>query len=124
MFEGDLPLYIFQISYVYFTLIKNTISIFQHCFAGSMSSSSIRWAKHHLDGFNALLSRQLSSVTRGSSIWDKCLDIVHEHAAQLNTVGVDFSDLVAQGLDDPSDSTGPRAIQPGELASPSPLASI
>lgn len=89
-----------------------------------MSSSSIRWAKHHLDGFNSLLSRQLSSVQRGTTVWTKCLDIVHEHAAQLNSVGIDFTDLVAQGLEEPSESVGPRAIQPGELAAPSTLATI
>ncbi|KAJ5919367.1 hypothetical protein N7466_010310 [Penicillium verhagenii] len=124
VFEGDLPLYIFQISYVYFSLIKNTVGIYQKCFPSSMSSSSIRWAKQHLDGFNALLSRQLSSVQRGTSIWDKCLDIVHEHAAHLNSVGIDFTDLVAQGLEDPSETGGPRAIQPGELAAPSTLANL
>ncbi|KAJ5657327.1 uncharacterized protein N7484_000976 [Penicillium longicatenatum] len=124
VFEGDLPLYIFQISYVYFSLIKNTVGIYQQCFPSSMSSSSIRWAKQHLDGFNALLSRQLSSVQRGTSIWDKCLEIVHEHAAHLNSVGIDFTDLVAQGLEDPNENGGPRAIQPGELAAPSTLANL
>ncbi|GFN18718.1 exocyst subunit EXO84 [Aspergillus tubingensis] len=99
VFEGDLPLYIFQISYVYFTLIKNTISIYQQCFPPVMSSASIRWAKHHLDGFNALLTRQLSSVQRGTTVWQKCIDIVHEQADQLTEVGVDFTDLVAKDLE-------------------------
>ncbi|KAI2789360.1 Exocyst complex component exo84 [Penicillium oxalicum] len=116
VFEGDLPLYIFQISFVYFTLIKNTIGIYQQCFPSVMTSSCIRWAKSHLDGFNALLSRQLSSVQRGTSVWDKCLDIVHEHAALLTEVGVDFTDLVAQGLDEHNDD-GSRTVQPGQLAS-------
>ncbi|PYH89113.1 hypothetical protein BO71DRAFT_390286 [Aspergillus ellipticus CBS 707.79] len=99
VFEGDLPLYIFQISYVYFTLIKNTISIYQQCFPPVMSSASIRWAKHHLDGFNALLTRQLSSVQRGTTVWQKCIDIVHQHADLLMEVGVDFTDLVAKDLE-------------------------
>ncbi|RHZ48330.1 exocyst subunit EXO84 [Aspergillus thermomutatus] len=99
VFEGDLPLYIFQVSYVYFTLIKNTISIYQQCFPPVMSSACIKWAKHHLDGFNALLTRQLSSVQRGTTVWQKCIDIVHEHADSLTEVGVDFADLVAKGLD-------------------------
>ncbi|CAG8903279.1 unnamed protein product [Penicillium egyptiacum] len=118
IFEGDLPLYIFQISYVYFTLIKNTIGIYQQCFPSVMSSSCIRWAKHHLDGFNALLSRQLSSVQRGTSVWQKCLDIVHDHAALLIEVGVDFTDLVARGLEENGEGSldGPRTVQPGELA--------
>lgn len=118
IFEGDLPLYIFQISYVYFTLIKNTIGIYQQCFPSVMSSSCIRWAKHHLDGFNALLSRQLSSVQRGTSVWQKCLDIVHDHVALLVEVGVDFTDLVARGLEENGEGSldGPRTVQPGELA--------
>ncbi|KAL4928654.1 exocyst subunit EXO84 [Aspergillus undulatus] len=99
IFEGDLPLYIFQISYVYFTLIKNTVSTYQQCFPSVMTSACIKWAKHHLDGFNALLTRQLSSVQRGTIVWQKCIDIVHEQAGILNEVGVDFTDLVARGLE-------------------------
>ncbi|KAL6231017.1 exocyst complex component exo84 [Aspergillus navahoensis] len=99
IFEGDLPLYIFQISFVYFTLIKNTISTYQQCFPSVMTSACIKWAKHHLDGFNALLTRQLSSVQRGTTVWQKCIDIVHEQADILAEVGVDFTDLVAKGLE-------------------------
>ncbi|PLN86750.1 putative exocyst complex component Exo84 [Aspergillus taichungensis] len=98
VFEGDLPLYIFQISYVYFVLIKNTISIYQQCFSPAMSSACIGWAMRQLEGFNTLLTRQLSSVQRGTSVWDKCLEIVHSHADMLSEVGVDFRDLVARGL--------------------------
>ncbi|GES62113.1 exocyst complex component EXO84 [Aspergillus terreus] len=99
IFEGDLPLYIFQVSFVYFTLIKNTISIYRDCFPTVMTSACIKWAKHHLDGFNALLTRQLSSVQRGTTVWQKCIDIVHEQAGLLNEVDVDFTDLVARGLE-------------------------
>lgn len=88
-----------------------------------MSSSCIRWAKHHLDGYNALLNRQLSSVQRGTSVWQKCLDIVHQHAALLMEVGVDFTDLVARDLEENGEVLfeGPRTVQPSELApTPSP----
>ena len=119
VFEGDLPLYIFQISFVYFTLIKNTISIYQQCFPGVMSSSCIRWAKQHLDGFNALLGRQLSSVQRGTSIWEKCLEIVRQHVDLLSEVGVDFADLVARGLEEQGEPVAAgRTVQPGQLATP------
>ena len=104
VFEGDLPLYIFQISYVYFTLIKNTISIYQQCFPSVMSSACIKWARHHLDDFNALLTRQLSSVERNTSTWKECMDIVHEYANLLTQVGVDFTDMVAKGLEDEQSS--------------------
>lgn len=105
VFEGDLPLYVFQISFVYFTLIKNTISIYQQCFPSVMTSACIKWAKEHLDSFNALLTRQLSSVQRGTTVWQKCIDIVREQAEMLTEVAVDFTDLVAKGLEtngDPS----------------------
>lgn len=99
VFEGDLPQYIFQISYVYFTLVKHTISIYQQCFPSVMTSACIKWAKQHLDGFNALLTRQLSTVQRGTTVWQKCIDIVHEQAEVLREVAVDFTDLVARGLE-------------------------
>ncbi|PYH83164.1 hypothetical protein BO82DRAFT_307339 [Aspergillus uvarum CBS 121591] len=117
VFEGDLPMYIFQISYVYFTLIKNTISIYQQCFPPAMSSASIRWAKHHLDGFNALLTRQLSSVQRGTTVYQKCLDIVHEHANLLTEVGVDFTDLVAKGLEVEDSAERPQMTRSESLIS-------
>ncbi|RMJ25929.1 hypothetical protein PHISP_03184 [Aspergillus sp. HF37] len=107
VFEGDLPLYIFQISFVYFTLIKNTISIYQQCFPAVMSSACIKWAKHHLDDFNSLLTRQLGSVQRGTSVWHKCMDIVREYAGLLTQVGVDFTDLVARGLEEGEEGEKP-----------------
>lgn len=63
-----------------------------------MTSACIKWAKGHLDDFNALLGRQLYSVERGTDVWEKCMDIVHEHAELLSEVGVDFGDLVARDL--------------------------
>lgn len=64
-----------------------------------MTSACIKWAKEHLDGFNELLTRQLSSVQRGTTVWQKCIDIVHEQAEVLTEVCVDFTDLVARGLE-------------------------
>ncbi|EEH18556.1 hypothetical protein PABG_07616 [Paracoccidioides brasiliensis Pb03] len=98
VFEGDLRLYIFQVSYIYFTLIKNTIAIYQQCFPAPMTSACIKWAKQHLDGFNAILSRQLSSVEPESSVWQGCMETVHDHVILLLEVGVDFKDLVGKGL--------------------------
>jgi hypothetical protein len=66
-------------------------------------------------------------VQRGTSVWQKCLDIVHEHAALLMEVGVDFTDLVARGLEENGEGSpeGPRTVQPGELApAPSPATMI
>lgn len=98
MFEGDLPLYIFQVSFVYFTIIKNTISIYQQSFPIPMTSACIKWAKQHLDGFNAILARQLSSVEPETTVWRKSMEVVHEYANHLSEVGVDFKDMIGKGL--------------------------
>ncbi|GAM38000.1 hypothetical protein TCE0_033r08392 [Talaromyces pinophilus] len=113
IFEGDLPLYIFQISFVYFTLVKNTISIYQQCFPPMMTSASIKWAKEHLDQFNAILVRQLSSVQRGTTVWQKCMDTLDEQAALLTEVGVDFGDLIKRGLVE-MENNGPGGAGLGE----------
>ncbi|KAL8854396.1 MAG: hypothetical protein Q9221_000883 [Calogaya cf. arnoldii] len=94
IFEGDLRDYIFQVSFVYFTLMRNTVSIYQQCFPPLMMSACVRWAKEHLDGFNVILSRQLSSVQRGSPTWNECMDQAKEHAMMVNDVGLDFKKLV------------------------------
>ncbi|KAK1914567.1 hypothetical protein P3342_010556 [Pyrenophora teres f. teres] len=65
IFEGNLPDYIFQISYIYFTIIKNTVDMFQKCFPQQLMSACVKWAKENIDQFNVLLKRQLSSVEEG-----------------------------------------------------------
>ncbi|KAL9611077.1 MAG: hypothetical protein Q9167_004249 [Letrouitia subvulpina] len=97
VFEGDLRDYIFQQSYVYFTLIKNTVKIYQQCFPPLMMSACVTWAKEQLDGFNVVLSRQLSSVEQGSSTWDECMEQARENAKMVDEVGLDFKALVKAG---------------------------
>ena len=94
VFEGDLHHYIFQVSYVYFTLIKNTVSIYQQCFPPLMTSACVSWGKAQLDNFNVILSRQLSSVKKGGQTWNECMELAKEHAMMMNEVGLDFKELV------------------------------
>ena len=94
IFEGDIHHYVFQLSYVYFTLIKHTITIYQQCFPPLMMSACVTWAKKHLDQFNATLLRQLSSVQKDSSTWQECMERAKEHARMLDEVGLDFSELI------------------------------
>ena len=107
VFEGDLHRYIFQISYVYFAIVKNTVVIYQACFAPLMMSACIKWATEHLETFNALLIRQLSSVERGGKVWRDCMDVVWGHEREmLGEVGLDFREVVGRGLDIKGDGTG------------------
>lgn len=59
-----------------------------------MLSACVKWAKGHVDDFNALLQRQLSSVDSDSGTYKDCMEQAHEHAAMLSEVGLDFKDLV------------------------------
>ncbi|KAI9876461.1 MAG: exocyst complex component exo84 [Pleopsidium flavum] len=98
VFEGDLHQYIYQISFVYFTVIRNTVSIYQQCFPPLLMSACVKWAKEHVDGFNVILARQLSSVKTDSPVWAECMERAREHAMLLAEVGLDFKDLIGKDI--------------------------
>ncbi|EJP70849.1 exocyst complex component EXO84 [Beauveria bassiana ARSEF 2860] len=103
IFQGDLHLYIWQLSYVYFTSIHNTVQCFQACFPPPMMSACVKWAKQEVEAFNAILARQLSSTERGGPVWTECMNRAKEHATKLSAVGLDFQNLVGR-IDVPSDA--------------------
>lgn len=59
-----------------------------------MMSSCVQWAKERLDEFNALLARQLGSVSVGGADWNNCLAKAIGNAGMLGEVGLDFTNLV------------------------------
>ncbi|KAI5212289.1 hypothetical protein E4T38_00724 [Aureobasidium subglaciale] len=97
-FTGSLPPHLTALSYVTFTIILHTFRTFSSSFPPTSSSAVVKWAKERIDEFNESLNRQLSSVERGSSLWNDCIDVVREQAAVLSDASVDFSGLIAQGL--------------------------
>jgi len=62
-------------------------------------SACVKWAKEHVDAFNVLLARQLSSVDQTSPLWKECMDQAHQHASLLKGVGLDFTELIGKGID-------------------------
>ena len=109
IFEGDLYRYIFQVSYVYFTMTKNTILIFQSCFPAPMMSACVKWAVEHLEVFNGILVRQLASVEKGGKVWRECLDVVWGLEREyLGEAGLDFREIVGRGLEDGAALKGVR----------------
>ncbi|KXX83321.1 Exocyst complex component exo84 [Madurella mycetomatis] len=98
IFQGNLDQYIWEISFVYFTIIRNTVSCFQVCFPPPMMSACVKWAKEEVDAFNAILARQLSGEEEGSQVWAQCMDRAREHALLLSEVGLDFRNLVGQNV--------------------------
>ncbi|EQL02669.1 hypothetical protein G6O67_000844 [Ophiocordyceps sinensis] len=100
IFQGDLHLYIWQLSFSYFTIIHNTMQCFQSCFPPPMMSACVKWAKEEVEAFNSILARQLSSTERGGPVWTQCVERAREHSEKLSQVGLDFQSLVCRGLDD------------------------
>ncbi|KAI1470629.1 Cullin repeat-like-containing domain protein [Daldinia caldariorum] len=96
IFQGDLHLYIWQISFVYFSIIKNTVNCFQSCFPYTMMSACVKWAKEEVDAFNVILARQLSSTERDGVVWRQCMERAKLHAEMLSEVQLDFGDLVGR----------------------------
>ncbi|RMZ85643.1 hypothetical protein DV737_g616, partial [Chaetothyriales sp. CBS 132003] len=100
LFEGDLHKYIFSISYVYFTMIRNTVLIYNASFNPATMSAVVKWANDHLERFNELLQRQLSTVDRHANTWRECMDLVWEHERTvLGSEGLDFAEVVGRGLE-------------------------
>lgn len=98
VFEGDVLAHITNISYVCFTLVKNTVATYTQCFPPSMTSACVVWAKAELDKFNKALGRALSGVEEGGEVWKKGLERARELAGGLKEVGVDFEGMVGEGL--------------------------
>ncbi|KAI1435678.1 exocyst complex component EXO84 [Xylaria sp. CBS 124048] len=98
IFQGDLHLYIWQLSFVYFHIIRNTVSCFQSCFPQPMMSACVKWAKEQVDAFNEILGRQLSSTERGGEVWNQCMEQAKTHAQVLEEVQLDFRDLVGKNV--------------------------
>ncbi|KAL2172869.1 hypothetical protein VTG60DRAFT_47 [Thermothelomyces hinnuleus] len=109
IFQGNLDQYIWEISFVYFAIIRNTVSCFQACFPPPMMSACVKWAKQEVDAFNAILARQLSGEKEGSEMWTRCMETAKSHAGMLSEVGLDFRNLVGQNMAAPTDVSSSRA---------------
>ncbi|KAI9732317.1 MAG: exocyst complex component exo84 [Cirrosporium novae-zelandiae] len=96
IFSGQLPQYMFEIAFIYFTVIKNTVNVYQKCFPSTMMSACVKWAQGHVQGFNIILVRQLSGVEKGGETWYQCLNLVKEQAKMLSEVGLDFGVMIGQ----------------------------
>lgn len=62
-----------------------------------MMSACVKWAKEHVDEFNVMLERQLSSVSRDSETWERCMEQARSHAGLLSEAGLDFRGLIGTG---------------------------
>ena len=98
-FTGPLPPYLHALAYTTFTLLLHTFRTFSVSFPPASGSAVVKWAKERVDEFNALFSRQVSSVERGTELWEECFEVVRRQVGVLNEVGVDFRGLVGRELE-------------------------
>jgi hypothetical protein len=98
-FVGGVEEYVRALAFVTFEGILQTLRIFGASFPTGAGSVGVRWAKGRVDEFLGLVSRQLSCVEKGGSVWRNCVQIVEGQAECLREVGVDFSGLVGRGLE-------------------------
>ncbi|KFX95795.1 hypothetical protein V490_03669 [Pseudogymnoascus sp. VKM F-3557] len=110
IFEGNLHQYIWEVSFVYFAIIKNTVLTFQECFPPLTMSACVKWAKEQVDAFNVILSRQLSSADREGHVWKECMEQAREHGQMLSEVGLDFKNLIGRETDATSGGNSPVGL--------------
>lgn len=92
-FEGDVSLYISQVALVQFTLIKNTVEIYNSCFDYRLASALVKWAKEHAENYIEMLDRQLQAVDPASKVYSDCMEITKIHSTMLVDCGLDFKEL-------------------------------
>lgn len=80
-------------------MILHSFKVYSSAFPPTTTSAVVKWAKDRVDNFNASLRRQMLPVARNSELWTQCANIVTSRAAVLAEVGVDFTSLVARGLE-------------------------
>lgn len=110
IFEGDIRQYIWAVSFVYFTIIRNTVSTFQACFPPLLMSACVKWAKEQVDAFNTILLRQLSGTDRDGAVWNACMEQAIEHAKMLSEVGLDFKGLIGREAAPGAGRSGPVGL--------------
>ncbi|MCJ1311814.1 exocyst complex component exo84 [Agyrium rufum] len=105
-FTGSLPQYISQLSYITFTVIKNTVTTFNRCFPDTKTSGSVVvWAKERVDGFIKVVRGQMDGLMddqgeEGKRVREECLEIAREFAGDVGAeVGFEFGILVRKGLE-------------------------
>lgn len=92
-FEGDVPLYISQVALVQFTLIKNTVEIYNSCFEYRLASALVRWAKDRVEEYMLLFDRQLETAGEEAKVFEDCMEITRLHSTMLVDCGLDFKEL-------------------------------
>ncbi|KAL9051797.1 MAG: hypothetical protein Q9162_005791 [Coniocarpon cinnabarinum] len=91
---GDLGSYLFQLAWITFTLLKNTIKVYQGAFSAPMGSAVVTWAHGQTAGFNRVLLRHLGRL--GEAERERVMEGVRSAEGVLREVGVDFGSEIGR----------------------------
>ena len=100
--NGDSRVFAENVSLIYVILIKNTYEVFMVAFQHSrtLSSAFISWAKDEIENLRNIFDRQLYGIDRNSYVFQYVSNVMCEHFAILQDIGLDMTFLL--GLPDPS----------------------
>lgn len=76
-----------------FTLIKNTVEIYNSCFEYRLASALVKWAKDRVEDYMELFDRQLEAIGEESKVFEDCMEITRLHSTMLVDCGLDFKEL-------------------------------
>ncbi|CAO1621793.1 unnamed protein product [Sympodiomycopsis kandeliae] len=103
-FEGDVELYISELSMVVFGMIRNTSEWFMASWKEiSMASNFVQWALKELHSFAINFKRQAHSHNQNSDLEmiNRCTHVALQSAKQLKDVGLDFEFVLLELLQQP-----------------------
>lgn len=102
--EGDISIYISELSIVCFTIVRHTSEWYRAAFEDNrLASGFITWAKAQIEEFADMFRRQVFASTIEHGIADECLKVVASHNRKLlRDAGLDFTFLLSTLLQPPS----------------------
>ncbi|WFD42122.1 exocyst complex component exo84 [Malassezia psittaci] len=94
-YEGDVSLYISELSMLYFTLIKNTGDWYMSAFKDfKMASGFVQWASNQVASYATIFRRQVYGVDQDAKLVKEAKDITLSSAQILNDVGLNLTFLL------------------------------
>lgn len=94
MYLGNIQEFMFQLSFLYFSPIKQTISVYVEAFPQQMTSASIAWAEARIREFNKRQALHLGVDFVTEEQRTQCREQSLAHAQVLKEVQVDYDWLV------------------------------
>ncbi|KAK6906113.1 hypothetical protein I203_100096 [Kwoniella mangroviensis CBS 8507] len=123
--EGDISIYISELSVVCFTIIRHTSDWYMNAFKENrMASAFITWAKEQIEMFADMFRRQVYAPNVEQNVVDECVRVTASHNRKLlRDVGLDFTYLLSTLLQPDPSASSPHPIFNTSATSSTPATS-